>query len=97
MAKNATMSVHAMVKALPQYAGVLDARLWQDRRIYIETVKSNGGQKWNGGRGYRTLFIDLESNRLYASGEAGSKTRKALRPTLECIAVDFGLNLIVRS
>jgi len=85
-----------MLETLPNYDGILNVRLWNGRRIYIDTVKANGGRGWNGGLGYRTLYIDLEAERLIASGEAGAKTRNALRPTLDRIEEDFGLTLIVR-
>ena len=85
-----------MLDTLPTYADVRAVRIWEGRRIYIETTSSNGGKKWNGGLGYRSLYIDLTgSDRLVARGEAGAATRNALRPTLERIADDFGLTLIV--
>jgi hypothetical protein len=95
-----------LLERLPTYSGVISARLWQGtvpdrdgsmkKRIYIDTDSENGGQHWNGGLGYRICYIDLVDDCLVAQGEAGAKTRNALRPTLDRIAEDFGLTLIIR-
>ena len=54
-------------------------------RLYIETVKFNGGKNWNDGLGYSELYVDLVAGTLVATGCAGVKTRNALAPTLEAI------------
>jgi len=37
-----------MLDTLPTYAGVRAVRIWEGRRIYIETTSSNGGKNGTG-------------------------------------------------
>jgi len=63
------------LEALP---GVVGAKLWNKSgksRIYIETVKKNGGANWNGGVGYNGMYVDLDAKRLVEGTCAGAATR----------------------
>ncbi len=74
------------VRALPYVTG---ARYWGTvsgrERIYIDTEKRNGGVRWNGGLGYRTLYLDLHGGRLVCQSEAGAATRKILADTIDAL------------
>jgi hypothetical protein len=82
-AQESTMSVsniQTLVADIERIHGVDAARAWKKvpgkERIYIDTVKRNGGQRWNNGVGYATCFLDLDTGRVVARGEAGAATRK---------------------
>ena len=69
-----------LVADLEKIDGVEAARAWTKfpgkKRIYLRAAKLNGGKKWNGGLGYETCFLDLNTGRVVARGEAGAATRK---------------------
>jgi len=60
--------------------GVTDATVWTKvpgkERLYVSTTKRNGGKNWNGGVGYSTCYIDLNTGRVVMNGEAGAATRR---------------------
>lgn len=66
----------AAIEALP---GVTATRYWERvpgrERLYIDTLSKNGGKNWNGGRGYRTCYVDLNSGSIVYDGVSGAATR----------------------
>jgi hypothetical protein len=80
------------IKALP---GVTGAKLWSSvpgkERVYVDTVKCNGGKNWNGGVGHTRCYIDIATGGVVMDGEAGAATRShhtaiGTRAALEAIA-----------
>lgn len=72
--------IDELVAAISDLKGIEGARLWDrvpgKERIYLDTVKQNGGRRWNGGLGYTECYVDLNSGEVVANGEAGAATRK---------------------
>jgi hypothetical protein len=84
--------IQTAVCSLP---GVTGANLWTKvpgkERLYIDTTKYNGGKNWNGGKGFSTCYIDLNTAKVVMDGEAGAATRNrhnelGTRDALETIA-----------
>ena len=74
------MSYDDMTKEIKSLEGVENANLWTrvpgKERVYVDTVKLNGGKSWNRGLGYIECFIDLNTGDVVMRGEAGARTRK---------------------
>lgn len=73
-------SITAAIVALRSLPGITAARYWQTpdgskRRIYLSTVKLNGGRTWNGGVGHRDCYLDLSTGVVMAGECAGAATR----------------------
>lgn len=86
-----------LVAELLKYEFVTKTNLWErkgHRRVYINVYINT--EKANGGKGYDECYVDLETRRLVARGEAGAATRKMLRPIFEQMAKDHGLTLDVK-
>ena len=77
---DATMSYDDIIKEIKSLEGVENATLWArvpgKERVYVDTVKLNGGKNWNCGLGYNECSIDLNTGDVVMRGEAGARTRK---------------------
>ena len=83
------MTTAEIEEYISQLHGVTSVDLWAKvagkERLYIKTIKYNGGKTWNAGVGYTTLYVDLATMTLAVGGCAGAATRDALAKTLAAI------------
>ena len=88
------MNEEQKIEELLKLDNVKNAKLWKSEdgkknRIYIDTENfdprpnSRYDQRPYGGNGYSTLYICLDSKRMYASGRAGSVSGHRLFDTLK--------------
>ena len=74
------MNIEKLQTAINEINEVTGTRIWDrvegKERLYIETIKHNGGRNWNGGLGYSRFYVDLNTGAVTMEGEAGAATRK---------------------
>lgn len=74
------------IETLPHVTGVTTWSKAGHTRLYIETAKFNGGKTYNGGKGYRVLYVDVTTKKVVAQDVAGAATRDKLAATRAQIA-----------
>lgn len=74
------------IETLPHVTRVTRWEKGDQARLYVDTAKFNGGKTYNGGKGYATLYIDLQTHKVVAQDVAGAATRDKLAATLTQLA-----------